>query len=211
MQKEKCELCSMDATYKKEVEGRTHFYCDHHKIEGSVKVPHIKQESEFKKLIPLLSIFGLIVILIAITSYIQMDFSGMNIMMLLMGYFFVVFGLFKLINLKNFAEAYATYDVIAMRSKIYAYAYPFIEIGLGGMYFLYFGGIYRDVFTFVIMTVGTYGVWKVLKNKEQIPCACLGMVFHVPMTKVTLFENLLMALMALYMVLSYVQMGNMVM
>lgn len=211
MQQHKCELCSMDATYKKEVEGEMHFYCDHHKIEGSVKVLHIKQESEFKKLLPLLSIFGLIAILIVITSYIQMDFSGMNMMMLLMGYFFVVFGLFKLINIKNFAEAYATYDVIAMRSKIYAYAYPFIEIGLGSMYFLYFGGIYRDVFTLVIMAVGTYGVWKVLKSKDQIPCACLGMVFHVPMTKVTLFENLFMALMALYMVLSYVQMGNMVM
>ncbi len=211
MQQHKCELCSMDATYKKEIEGGTHFYCDHHKEEGSVKIMHIRQESEFKKLLPLLSIFGLIAILIAITSYIQMDFSGMNMMMLLMGYFFVVFGLFKLINIKNFAEAYATYDVIAMRSKIYAYAYPFIEIGLGVMYFLYFGGIYRDVFTFIIMAIGTYGVWKVLKSKDQIPCACLGMVFHVPMTKVTLFENLFMALMALYMVLSYVQMGNMVM
>lgn len=211
MQKEKCELCSMDATYKKEVGGMEHFYCDHHKVEGSVRILYVIQESEFKKLSPLLFIFALIIILVGLTSFIQMDFSGMNMMMLLMGYFFVIFGLFKLINLKNFAEAYMTYDVIAMKSKVYAYTYPFIEIALGIMYFLYLGSVYRDVFTFVIMTVGTYGVWKVLKNKDQIPCACLGMVFHVPMTKVTLFENLLMAVMALYMVLNYIQMGNMTM
>lgn len=211
MQKHKCELCSMDATYKKEVGGEMRFYCDHHKVGGSIKILHAVQESEFKKLLPLLSIFALIVVLVGVTSFVQMDFSGMNMMMLLMGYFFVVFGLFKLINLKNFAEAYMTYDIIAIKSKIYAYAYPFIEVGLGVTYFLYFGGVYRDLFTFIIMAVGTYGVWKVLKNKEQIPCACLGMVFHVPMTRVTLFENLFMALMALYMVASYLQMGNMTM
>ena len=211
MQKEKCELCSMDATYKKDVGGTVHFYCDHHETDGSVKILHIVQESEFKKLLPLLSIFSLIVVLVVVTSYVQKDFSGMSMMMLLMGYFFAVFGLFKLINIKNFAEAYMTYDVIAMKSKAYAYTYPFIEIGLGSMYFLYFGGVYRDVLTFLIMAIGTYGVWKVLKNKDQIPCACLGMVFHVPMTKVTLFENLFMALMALYMVLNYIQMGNMTM
>ncbi len=201
----------MDATYKKELGGVMRFYCDHHKKEGSEKIVHIIQKTEFQKLLPLLSIFGLIAILTAGTTYIQSDFSAMNIMMLFMAYFFFVFGAFKVVNLKNFAEAYTTYDVLAMKSKTYAYLYPFIEIGLGILYFFYLGGVYRDVFTFVIMSIGTYGVWKVLSNKEEIPCACLGMVFSVPMTKVTLFENLFMALMALYMVLMYLQMGNMAM
>lgn len=204
-----CERCSMDATFKKEISGVMHFYCDHHKVEGSVKILHVVQKSELQKLTPLLFIFGLIVILTMGTTYIQSDFSEMNIMMLFMAYFFLVFGLFKVINLKKFAEAYATYDVVAMKSKTYASLYPFIEIGLGVMYFLYVGGVYRDLFTFIIMSIGTYGVWKVLQNKEEIPCACLGMVFNVPMTKVTLFENLLMALMALYMVASYLSLGNM--
>jgi hypothetical protein len=199
----------MDATYKKEIGGVTHFYCDHHKVEDSIKILHVVQKTELQKLLPLLSIFGVITLLTVGTTYFQIDFSGMNIMMLFMAYFFLIFGLFKVVNLKNFAEAYATYDVLAMKSKTYAYLYPFIEIGLGVLYFLYLGGVYRDVFTFIIMSIGTYGVWKALQDKDEIPCACLGMVFNVPMTKVTLFENLLMALMALYMVLAYVQMGNM--
>lgn len=166
-------------------------------------------DTKLQKLTPLLSIFGIIVTLIFATMYSQNDFSFMKGMMLIMSYFFLVFGVFKIINLKNFADAYMTYDIIAMRSKSYALIYPFIEIILGIMYFFYIGGIYRDIFTFLITSIGTYGVWKALKNKDEIPCACLGMVFKVPMTKITLFENLLMAIMALYMVFAVLIMGNM--
>ncbi len=50
---------------------------------------------------------------------------------------------------------------------------------------------------FVVMLVGAYGVYLKLKEHEEIPCACLGTVFKVPMTWVTLGEDLLMAGMAL--------------
>ncbi len=168
-------------------------------------------KTDLEKLVPLFSIFGLIFVLIGITMFIQNDFSLMKAMMLSMAYFFLVFGVFKVINLHNFVKTYMTYDVLAMRSKAYAYLYPFIEIVLGLMYFFYLGGVYRDIFTFIIMSISTIGVWEALKNKDEIPCACLGMVFAVPMTKVTLFENLFMALMALVMVLMYLIMGNMAM
>lgn len=163
----------------------------------------------FKKLIPLLSIFGLIIVMTIGTAAYQSDYSGMNIMMLSMGFFFLVFGVFKLNNLQGFAKAYAMYDVIAMKSKVYAFCYPFIEIILGLMYLFFFGGIVRDLVTFVIMIVSAYGVWKALQVQDEIPCACLGTVFKVPMTKVTLFENLFMAFMALYMIGTYFNMGNM--
>lgn len=164
-----------------------------------------------QKLTPLLLIFAFIFILMGITMFVQNDFSLMNVMMLSMAYFFLVFGAFKIINLHKFAKAYMAYDILAMKSKVYAYLYPFVEITLGFMYFFYIGGIYRDIFTFVIMFIGTLGVWRALQKKDRVPCACLGMVFNVPMTKVTLFENLTMALMALIMVFMYLTMGNMAM
>lgn len=201
----------MIGVYQKVVDGKNHYYCEHHKPENAVPVSGMKEKSEFQKLLPLLSIFGLIFLLTGITMIIQNDFSIMNIMMLSMAYFFLVFGAFKIINLHNFVDAYMTYDILAMKSKVYAYAYPFIEITLGVMYFFYMGGVYRDIFTFILMSIGTVGVWRALQNKDEIPCACLGMVFTVPMTKVTLFENLFMAIMALVMVLMYLAMGNMAM
>lgn len=164
-----------------------------------------------KRLLPLLSIFALILIMTIGTAWLQGDLGSMNIMMLSMAYFFLVFGTFKLSNLDGFAKAYAMYDVVAMRSRVYAYSFPFIEIALGLAYLLWFGGIWRDISTFAVMSVSAYGVWKALQVKDEIPCACLGTVFKVPMTKVTLFENLAMALMALYMIWSYVVMGGMTM
>lgn len=197
--KNKCELCSMDATQVKNTNGVGHYFCDHHAPSDAVKVM-VTPSSTFKKLIPLLSIFALIGFLAFETLILKNDFSFHFSMSLFMGYFFIVFGLFKVVNLKVFADAYVTYDVLAKRSYTYALAYPFIELVLGVMYLVNWGGVYRDGFTFLIMAISAYGVYLALKRKEEIPCACLGMIFEVPMTKVTLFENIIMALMALWMV-----------
>lgn len=203
MEQYTCEKCTMRATYHKDIDGVQHYYCDHHKEDGALPLVTVHKESTLRKVTPLLLIFAIILLLTVSTAYLQENLSGSHLMMLLMAYFFVVFGMFKVINLKNFVEAYTTYDILAQKSRTYAYAYPFIEVALGISYFLYFGGIYRDIITFAIMSIGGYGVWKALRNKEDIPCACLGMVFSVPMTKVTLFENLFMAGMALFMIISY--------
>ncbi len=197
--KNKCESCTMDATQKKDIEGITHFFCDHHAPVGAVQIIP-ETSSVFKKLIPLFSIFGLIVFLTIETLIVKDDFSFHFAMSLFMGYFFIVFGLFKVFNLKVFADAYVTYDVLAKRSYMYALTYPFIELILGVMYLVDWGGVYRDGFTFFVMVISAYGVYQALQHKEEIPCACLGMVLEVPMTKVTLIENILMAIMALWMV-----------
>ncbi len=210
-QNKKCEKCSMAATYSEVIDTVTHYYCDHHKTDGTTKILHAVEESTFKKLLPLLSMFAAIAILTIGTMIVRQEYSSMSGMMYMMAYFFLVFGLFKLTNLRGFADAYATYDIVAQKSRIYALTYPFIEIILGILYFFSLGGIYRDLFTFVLMSIGTLGVWKALQKKDDIPCACLGTLFSVPMTKVTLFENLFMALMALYMVLAIFTMGHMAM
>jgi hypothetical protein len=209
---QKCEKCSMDANYEEVLDGVKHYYCEHHRTDNPVISLNVAGYGNFKRLYPLLSMFAVIGFLTIFTAFFQKDLSGMNLMILMMAYFFIVFGGFKVINLKNFTYAYMTYDIIAMKSKFYAFAFPFIEITLGIMYFFYIGGVYRDIFTFILMSIGTVGIWNALKNKDEIPCACLGMVFNVPMTKVTLFENLFMAMMALYMVVAYLAMsGNMTM
>lgn len=201
----------MVGTYSETVDTVTHYYCEHHKTTNSVKELHVVPQSTLRKLVPLLSMFVAIALLTVGTMAIKQDYSSMTGMMYMMAYFFLVFGVFKLTNLQGFADAYTTYDLLAQKSKTYALSYPFIEIGLGVLYFFSLGGIYRDLFTFILMSIGTIGVWKALQNKDEIPCACLGTVFSVPMTKVTLFENLFMALMALYMVLATFTMGHMVM
>lgn len=121
-----------------------------------------------------------------------------------MGGFFVVFSFFKFLNLKGFVEAYSTYDIVARRYPWYGYVYPFIELGLGVAYLLGTFPVGTNLVTFVVMAVSTVGVVKALLKKNDIECACLGTIFKLPMTKVTFFEDSLMAGMAVVMLFLHV-------
>ena len=163
------------------------------------------QTAVFKKnartFMPLITIFSVILLF----TFARQWYLGWNFMQAMrdfMGSFFLVFGSFKLMNLHGFAAAYSTYDLIAKRSSTYAYLYPFIEIGLGIAYFAQWQLFFVNLFTFVLMVVSALGVTNELRQKKEIMCACLGVVFKIPMTYVTLFEDVLMATMAFIMILS---------
>ncbi len=198
----KCEKCSMEGNYlKPDSDGLVRYYCHHHAPEGATKIGEpLKSDSGFKKFLPLIIIFSVIVLFTGITTYIH-GFTVEFAMRMMMGSFFAIFGAFKIFNLTAFADAYSTYDILAKRSRVYAFIYPFLEILIAVLYLSDIGGIYRDIFTFLLMTISSVGVVQKLRLKEEIPCACLGMVFKLPMTKVTLFEDVLMAVEAFIMIL----------
>ena len=194
----------MDATFLKADEGGlVHYYCDHHApesathINGIIKAP----ESKIKKFLPLIIIFSSIILFTATSVFIRGSWSTIFAMRMMMGSFFLIFGAFKIFNIRAFAEAYSTYDILAMRSRIYAFIYPFLELLIAFLYLSDIGGIYRDIFTFILMVISSIGVIKKIRQKEEVPCACLGMVFKIPMTSVTLIEDILMALEALFMIM----------
>jgi hypothetical protein len=116
--------------------------------------------------------------------------------------FFLVFSFFKLLDIRAFAMAYSTYDVIARRWPRYGYAYPFIELALGVAYLVGFRPALTNVVTLAVMTVSSVGVVRSLIQKKRIKCACLGTVFNLPMTYVTVVEDLLMVAMAAVMLLA---------
>jgi copper chaperone CopZ len=113
-----------------------------------------------------------------------------------MGGFFLAFAFFKLLDLRGFADAYRTYDVVARRLPAYAYAYPFIELALGAAYVTGFQPFATNLVTLVVMAVSSIGVAQSLLARRKIRCACLGTVFNLPMSTVTLVEDGLMAAMA---------------
>ncbi len=118
-----------------------------------------------------------------------------------MASFFLVFGFFKVINLGGFVKAYALYDLIAKKYSWYGYVYPFLEIGLGIAYLSKWNLPVINFLTLVLMLISAAGVFNELRKGSHIVCACLGAVFKLPMTYVTLAEDLLMALMALAILL----------
>jgi len=114
-----------------------------------------------------------------------------------MGGFFLVFSFFKFLDLRGFVRSYTMYDLLAKRSIAYAWIYPFLELALGfGWAFV--GGTFEiALFTSVLMGFSAVGVILAVSKKQSIPCACLGTVFQLPMTRVTIIEDLLMMIMAM--------------
>lgn len=66
-----------------------------------------------------------------------------------------------------------------------------------------FEPIVTNAVTVVIMSVSLIGVLQSVLNKKKIQCACLGSVFNLPMSTVTIIEDGLMIAMSVYMLLSY--------
>ncbi len=125
---------------------------------------------------------------------------GMNTFM---AGFFLVFSFFKLLNLKGFAESYAMYDVLAVKVPSYSYVYPFIELALGIAFLTGFNPMLTNWATIVVMGFSSIGVIRSVLNKKKIQCACLGAVFNLPMSTVTIIEDLLMVAMAATMLAIY--------
>lgn len=156
------------------------------------------QQHSLRKFMPLIVIFSIIIAFVIVRQL----FVGWNFdsaMYDFMAAFFIVFSLFKISNLRHFVTAYSMYDILAKRSTLYAYLYPFIELFLGMAYLIRWQLFTVNIITIVIMFISAIGVAQELSKKREIPCACLGMVFTIPMTYVTLFEDILMAAMALIM------------
>lgn len=120
-------------------------------------------------------------------------------MRIFMASFFLVFGFFKVINLGGFAKAYAMYDIVAQQFPWYGYLYPFLELGLGLAYLFNWRPVLTNWITLIVMLVSAAGVFNELRKGKEIVCACLGALFKIPMTYVTLAEDLLMAAMAAWM------------
>ena len=150
---------------------------------------------------PVLLLFFYITGLSLIVSYNNVTFDFHKAMNTFMAGFFIAFSFFKLLNLNAFANSYSMYDIIAEKIKIWGYIYAFLELVLGILYVINFNPILLNSFTALIMSLSLIGVLKSVLNKKKIQCACLGTVFNLPMSTLTIVEDSLMILMSLVMLI----------
>lgn len=157
--------------------------------------------SWFKTYQPLLLVFSYILLVTIAIEASNGNFVLHRWMPHFMAGFFLIFSFFKLLDIQGFASSYAMYDVLAKRLPIYGFIYPWIELALGVAYVLNWQPFYTNLATFVVMAFSSIGVISAVLNKQKIRCACLGAVFNLPMSTITIIEDLLMALMALWMII----------
>ncbi len=159
-------------------------------------VPEEETTSWIETYKPILLIFAYILGITLLVEFTNGSFAWMRWMNYFMAGFFIVFSFFKLLTLKGFAESYAMYDVLAKKWNGWGYVYPFVELGLGLAFLTGFHPVLTNSITLVVMSISIIGVLQSVLNKRKIKCACLGAVFNLPMSTVTIIEDALMIAMS---------------
>ncbi len=164
-----------------------------------MQVHHADEKTSYR---PLLAVIAIILLASVALQIGNGEFNSMLLMNQVMGLFFLIFAMFKLLDLNGFADDFQMYDVIAKKFRGYGYAYPFIELVLGVLYLSGQYMFFANIATLVVMTVSAIGVFLSMKRGYKFKCACLGTVLNIPLSTVSLIENIGMGLMAAYMLLT---------
>lgn len=161
--------------------------------------PTEEVKSWFDTYKPILLIFFYTTIVSVVAAFSAGHFIITDAMRVFMACFFLVFSFFKLLDINGFADSYSMYDILAKRSRTWGLIYPFVELALGIAYAVNFQPFLTNCVTLVVMGISITGVLQSVFNKRKIKCACLGAVFNLPMSTVTIIEDGLMIGMSLAM------------
>ena len=153
-------------------------------------------KSWFETYKPILLIFGFVTLVASLIQISKEQVDFMEWMQHFMAGFFLVFSFFKFLDLKGFAESYAMYDIVAKRIPVWGYVYPFVELGLGLAFCINYQPQLTNIITLIVMSISIIGVLQSVFNKKKILCVCLGAVFKLPMSTVTIIEDGLMIAMS---------------
>ena len=160
---------------------------------------HVREENRGASLSAYWPLISLVVVSGLAGFAIAAGFGGLTMTGFMHGYmgvFLVIFALIKLFDLEGFKDGFAMYDLLARRVRAYGYVYPFIELALGLAYLAFFAPTFTYIATIVVFLFGTAGVVSALRRGLDIDCPCMGNILSVPLSTVTLTEDLGMVVMA---------------
>lgn len=112
----------------------------------------------------------------------------------------VVLAIMKWRDLAAFSTGFVQYDIVARRYVPYAYIYPFIEGGAGIAMIAGLATWVAAPLALIASTIGAISVFKaVYVEGRNLNCACVGGGSQVPLGAISLTENIMMMVMALWM------------
>lgn len=160
---------------------------------------HEPAKSGIKAYWPLILVLLFVTGLTLHLGWVRGGFDWKNLMLDFMGFFFMAFAFFKLLDVKAFADAYRSYDIPTKLWPTWGYIYPFVELSFGLLLLHRIELFWTNVAIVVVLGASIIGVIQSVMQKRKIKCACLGTGFNLPMTQVTIIEDAAMILMAVFM------------
>jgi glutaredoxin len=150
---------------------------------------------------PIISIFLMACFLTLAFFIVRPIESSLRLFFTWTGFFMALLAVMKWRDLFSFTNQFITYDVLARRTLVYAYAYPILE-GLVGVAMV--AGIQTIAVPLVSITIGSIGAISVVKavyiEKRDLHCACVGGDSKVPLGFISLSENMLMVVAGVLMI-----------
>ena len=152
----------------------------------------VETREEYKKLLyVLLGILMVACLLTTIRGWTLERFLGD-----FMAVFFITFAGFKFADIEGFVHGYRGYDILAQKIRPWAYAFPFIEAFMGFWYLLSESPNTLNIMAMIVTGTASIGVFRELNRKSRFMCACLGTFIRLPLSRVSLVENVSMFIMA---------------
>ena len=154
---------------------------------------------------PVLAVFaGTALLALAVSWLLAGTVMSLHAPELFIAFSMVVLAILKLQNVEKFSTMFLNYDLLAKRWVPYGYVYPFAELGAG---VLMAAGVLNAVSVPVALVIGGIGAVSVVKavyiDKRELKCACVGGDSNVPLGFLSLTENLMMIVMAVWMGVRY--------
>ncbi|EDP65056.1 hypothetical protein BAL199_21909 [alpha proteobacterium BAL199] len=151
---------------------------------------------------PVIAVFATAAVMALATSWAAFE----SVLTLRAAEWFVAFSMCilaiqKLRDVEGFSTMFLNYDLLARRWVRYGYIYPFAE-ALAGV--LMIAGALTWLAAPVALFIGTIGTVSVMKavyvDRRELKCACVGGDTNVPLGAISLTENVMMVVMAVWMV-----------
>ena len=165
-----------------------------------LNIKTLKQEGTTYQ--PIIAVFAVTFLMALVFSFALGQMHVLKIVESFVAISMCVLGILKLRDLYAFTNQFISYDLLAKRWVPYAYLYPFIET-LSGI--LMIGQLLTWLYAPAILITGSIGAVSVIKavyiDRRALKCACVGGESSVPLGFISLTENLMMVLMALWMLL----------
>lgn len=156
--------------------------------------------SLFQSSLVLISIFtGILILSFFYTKYNKKVNFKKELLRNFMGFIFIIFGLLKLYDLKKFVNIFSKYDIISKKIRFYPFLYPFLEILIGLLLIKNIKVKKINIIIVILMLISILSVLFSFKKGQDLRCGCLGSFFHIPLSYVTLSENIIMLIMSIPM------------
>lgn len=135
---------------------------------------------------------------------------GIELVMLVMGYFVVCLGFLKILDLGAFVQSFRTYDYLSQKLPWYGPVFPFLELLVALSVISGAWSGWLGLLAIAMGLSGSISIYSRLKGvvvasgsgQKKLACGCAGGHVKLPLGTMSIVENVMMVVMGFMLLLN---------